>query len=214
MGKKLVESDYVGRIFGKLTVISFCERKKNERQYAECLCECGNSKIVSIAHLMDGGTRSCGCDWHKGTHGIAGSRIYRIWHGMKVRCYKKTNHKYKYYGAKGVIICKEWLDNPLKFKEWALSNGYSDDLSIDRIDNDGNYEPSNCKWSTNSEQGHNMGMFSHNTSGVKGVYFSNKSQKWIAQIKNNNKSIHLGSFDDIHSAEFSRKQAELKYWSD
>lgn len=86
---------------------------------------------------------------------MTSSRIYAIWNGMKARCYVKSQGEYKHYGAKGIKVCDEWLYDFMAFYTWAINNGYSDELSIDRIDYKGNYEPSNCRWATNIEQGNN-----------------------------------------------------------
>ena len=131
-----------------------------------CICDCGKEHIADGASMKNGTTQSCGClhdemfestrTKYRYKHGEANqNRLYRIWKGMKGRCYVKTNTAYKNYGAKGVTICDEWKNNYSSFKDWALANGYEDGLTIDRIDPFGNYEPSNCRWSTYLEQAHN-----------------------------------------------------------
>lgn len=89
------------------------------------------------------------------SHGGTGTRLHQAWQNMKARCYRKSTREYCNYGGRGISICDEWLNSFEPFKEWALSNGYKDDLTLDRIDNNGNYEPSNCRWITNQEQQHN-----------------------------------------------------------
>lgn len=156
----------IGDVFGRLTVISLHHTKKYTNpsginkniEYYLCKCECGNMIITSKDHLKRGRTRSCGClfsETHT-KHNIRHTRIYRIWCLMKSRCYSKNSNSYYNYGARGIRICKEWKENPMAFYDWAVANGYKDNLSIDRIDNNGNYEPSNCKWSTKQEQNKNQ----------------------------------------------------------
>lgn len=123
-----------------------------------CKCDCGNEHIVPSGKLVQGKSRSCGClakEMHTSQlekHGITTNgkpRTFIIWAGMKQRCYNPKSVSYKSYGARGISVCSEWLvfEN---FHKWAMANGYKDDLEIDRIDNDGNYEPSNCRWVTKS----------------------------------------------------------------
>jgi hypothetical protein len=110
-------------------------------------------------------------------HGYA-PRIYRIWAGMKDRCYNKNRSKYKRYGARGIVVCEEWKNNFMNFYNWAISNGYQDNLSIDRKDNDGNYEPDNCRWITNKEQ-------CNNTSINRFITINNKTQtlsQWAREV--------------------------------
>ena len=157
MGKFI---DHSGQVFGRLTVISRAENRGKNVMY-NCNCDCGNKATVWVESLKNGSTRSCGCLRRevvtaKNTkHGQRYTRLYRIWLGMKSRCYIKSQSGYKYYGAKGVTICAEWLNDFDAFRLWAKSNGYKDNLSIDRINPFGNYEPENCKWSTTLEQEHN-----------------------------------------------------------
>lgn len=159
--------DLTGQRFGRFTVIGFAETRSG-RAYWLCRCDCGNEKTVRGAHLMSGDTISCGCYrdevkeklYHR-FDGVPRStlkteRLHRIWSGMKSRCNNPKFHKYKRYGARGITVCPEW-DEYAPFKKWALANGYSDDLVIDRIDNDGNYEPSNCRWVTNKQNCNNRG---------------------------------------------------------
>ena len=126
-----------------------------------CLCTCGNQKIIRGDHLRYGLIRSCGCleeenrkDGANYKHGGSDSRLYTIWSGMKKRCDNKNSHAYQNYGGRGIKVCTEWNDFSI-FQKWALSNGYSDDLSIDRVNNDGNYEPNNCRWASSKTQAEN-----------------------------------------------------------
>ena len=125
-----------------------------------CQCDCGNQTIVSGSALQSGATKSCGC-LHKETayrqsyrHGMAQSRLYREWNNMKSRCNFKSGKCYSRYGGRGITYCKEWEDF-VNFEKWALQNGYADNLTLDRINNDGSYTPDNCRWVTNIEQQRN-----------------------------------------------------------
>lgn len=152
--------DLSGMRFGRLTVLS---RENNDNHGGTrwlCRCDCGNSCIVDSGNLRHGRQKSCGClrhrePWNK-THGeFCNSRLYRIWTGMKTRCYDKRCKAYPSYGGRGIFICEDWKDNYESFRDWALLNGYSDDLSIDRIDNDQGYFPENCSWATRENQSNN-----------------------------------------------------------
>ena len=156
--------ELTGQKFGRLTVIerSFVKLDK-KNSYWLCVCDCGKPVIASRGSLTRNLTKSCGCyrneavgraSKEKATHGMSNSRIYRIWGGMKERCFRKKHMHYKSYGGRGITVCNKWLEFP-EFYKWALSAGYADDLTIDRVDTNGNYCPDNCRWVTQMEQMNN-----------------------------------------------------------
>lgn len=155
--------DLTGEKFGRLTVI-----KRNGSRYKvplwECICECGNTCYVVSKSLLNGSTRSCGCYRHqcerenllksRTTHGQSRTRLYRTWVNMLARCSNQNEPHYPDYGGRGITVCNEWRDYEV-FSKWAHNNGYSDTLTIDRINVNGNYEPSNCRWTTMAVQNRN-----------------------------------------------------------
>lgn len=151
-----MKNDLVGRKFGRLVAIR-ASGKKNGAFVWECMCDCGNTAYIDGRKLKNGHTKSCGCIRKDGTkkpaysHGQHKTRLYRIWSNMKTRCGNRHSDNYKFYGGKGIKICKEWLHNFKSFYEWAMENGYKDGLTIDRIDSNCDYSPKNCQWVTQSE---------------------------------------------------------------
>ena len=133
-----------------------------------------------------------------------GTRLYTVWKGMRQRCANPNRSNYRYYGGRGISVCDEWSDYRL-FSIWANRNGYSDKLTIDRIDNDGDYRPDNCRFITRCAQSRNTRkVMSTNKSGYRGVSWNKGQGKWRASICVDNKRIHLGSFSSSLDAKIAR----------
>ncbi len=150
--------DMKGQIISKLQVLNRVENDRFGNAMWLCKCECGNEVIVKGANLRNGKTKSCGC-YNKEvkrnlTHGMSGTKIYKRWLGMKGRCNNKDNTAYANYGGRGITICDEWLDVE-NFINWATSNGYREDLTLERLDVNSNYNPENCVWVTRTQQNRN-----------------------------------------------------------
>ena len=148
------------KIFGRLTVIENDRMEKGVR-WALCLCECGKEIDARVSGLRSGNTRSCGClykDTRKTanvSHGMQHTRLYSTWSNMKTRCYNPKVAGFKNYGGRGITICDDWKDDFVSFYNWAMRTGYNDNLTIERVDVDGNYEPENCMWIGADEQSKN-----------------------------------------------------------
>lgn len=152
--------DLTGQKFGRLLVLERFFNNKKQTAW-KCLCDCGNISYPQSQALRSGKIKSCGCLKDEKIversykHGMAKtgeiSRLYNIFSGIKTRCYNTKSKDYKWYGKKGIKMCQEWKDNYKTFYDWSMSNGYTDELSIDRIDSNKDYCPENCRWITKSE---------------------------------------------------------------
>lgn len=151
-----MKKDLTGMRFGRLVVLREAGRQRR-RVLWECLCDCGNYCNVISTNLTTGNTLSCGCIANKYSYTQSHkTRLYSIWRGIKQRCLNPNSPEYHRYGGRGITICKEWENDFGAFKRWASANGYQDNLTIDRINNNQGYTPDNCRWSTKLEQSNNM----------------------------------------------------------
>lgn len=224
------KEDLTGQIFGRWLVLEQAEDyiDKNGRHYAmwRCKCSCENQteKNVLEKSLKRGKSQSCGCLHREmisenfSIHKMASSRLYLIWKGMKARCYIKSHNRYEKYGAKGITVCDEWVNDFQAFYDWAMQNGYDEkalrnECTLERKDVNGNYSPENCCWANATVQCINQNLRKDNKTGVKGVNWDENRNMWQAQLQINKKKVlneHFHSFDDAVKA---RKNAELKYFS-
>ena len=208
----------VGRRFGRLLVIEKVD-SVNYRSRFLCRCDCGNEKLVLGQSLLNGHVRSCGCLLSERSreritsynesignelHAETKTRLFAIWEGIKTRCFKETHHSYKNYGGRGVSMCDEWRNSFIAFRDWSMANGYSDSLSIDRIDPRGDYCPENCRWADNITQGRNKDFKPRGSVGVVGVSFNKRSNKFVAYLNGK----HLGTFVTLEDAKKAREDAE------
>lgn len=249
--------DETGNTYGKLTVVGKSKNTwKNGFLLWECACACGNTVHTSGSMLRNRNTRSCkSCALNERKpykHKVVHKRIYTAWQSMVARCHNPRKSGYELYGKRGIVVCKEWKNSFDNFYDWAMENGYEDHLSIDRIDVDGNYEPSNCRWVTTKEQNNNKRntvYITHNgetkplsewaeelsirastihtrysngirssdellkippenkKSGIKGVVWDTKKEKWCADFIKDGKRHRVCRFTSVSDAlEFKIKQ--------
>ena len=153
--------DLTGKTFGYWTVISRTVNSKEGRSMWMCRCKCGTERAVRGYNLRNGTSKSCGClsaemtKERSTTHGMTGTRLYKIWGQMIQRTTNKNDPWYSYYGGRGIVVCEEWRNSFEPFKAWAVENGYKDNLTLDRRNNEEGYSPENCRWVTRAVQEEN-----------------------------------------------------------
>lgn len=175
-------------------------KNHQKRMYCLAKCDCGNTYEAMRSNVVSGKSSGCGCKIRK--HGESYTKLYKKWIRMKERGNPLTNnsHYFNSYSEKGICVCDEWLSDFVCFKNWATQNGYKPDLQIDRINNDGNYEPDNCRWVTNGKNIENTRLiWSSNTTGYRGVKHNKRVNKYEANIKSG-VSHYLGLFKTPEAA--------------
>jgi len=202
----------MGQRFTRLTVIEEAGINKQRNYLWKCRCDCGNINIVNGSDLRGGRSKSCGClAIDKATkHGMAWMLAYPSWLDMIRRCNNPKDKGYKNYGGRGITVCDRWL----KLENFIEDMGERPEgLTIERIDNNGNYEPGNCCWATYTTQLRNQRVKKTNHTGFNGISWREDRKKYQVRIQADEKQYHVGYFINLQRAIEARQQAELKYWA-
>ena len=199
--ENVIAKDMSPKLIQDLGIMFASEGSKERRRYGLYKCgHCGEEFKAKTTRIKSGVIKSCGCLVGE-YHGMKKHRFYDTYRNMMKRCYTKSNPSYKDYGGRGISVCEEWQDI-IKFVAWADST-YIEGYTLDRIDNAGNYEPSNCRWADATTQAINQRMMKNNTTGYVGVYVA-RDNRWESRLTFNKVDIFLGRFNTIEEAAQAR----------
>lgn len=224
-----VRKNFIGHRYGRLTILEEAEDirfpSKSVKRVFVCVCDCGNVLKVRHDAMATGNTNSCGCYKRdqtslsntnkKTTHGLNDHPLYSTWSDMNRRCYNEKTKHFHNYGGRGIYVCEEWRHSPTEFVRWATEETdwhEGCDLTLDRIDVNGNYEPSNCRFADKTTQALNRRVGKNNTSGFRGVHW--RQGKWSAVITYRNKRYELGLYTRIEYAAEARQLKELELFGE
>ena len=199
--------DRTGQTFGELVVLMQAGRNKHKKVLWQCQCSCGNKAVVVSGSLVTGNTISCGCKSGSYKHGGTGKSSYNSWRAMIRRCTIPTDKDYPRYGGRGISVCQNWMD----YRNFAVDMGEpSGDETLDRINPNGNYEPSNVRWASPTVQARNVSVRKTTKSGHTGVHL--RDGKWYAEITAHKKKYYSSACLTIEEAAAARKELEARHW--
>lgn len=200
--KPLTQDMFKLELVEDLGLIYATSTSKEKKRHGMFKCECGNVVRMPIAAAKRSRMcKQCNVKMASKTHGDTGTKLHNTWKNIKLRCYNESHPYYSNYGGRDITVCDEWKNSYETFKEWATSNGYNDELTIDRINNDKGYTPDNCRWVTMEVQNRNRRVLcATNTSGFKGVTRTSGSNTWNASITVSGKKIHIGVYSTKEEA--------------
>ena len=197
--------DVIGEVYGRLTIIGDATTHTKHRRVV-VRCACGTEKECFLTVLRGGDAVSCGCYHYESlsTHGETSTPLYRTWSNMKSRCYDVNAKYYPEYGGRGITVCAAWREDFMTFKNWAIQNGFMQGLTLDRTNNMGQYNPTNCRWASRTTQQRNRRPQKGSSSQYIGVSYNTKIHKWAASIKHSGKSYNLGQYPQEIDAAIAR----------